>query len=166
MIFKSITGGARGVDFETAVLNGIAEDGGLYVPEALPEISANTLREWKGLSYIELAKHLLRLLIPIEAVPDQDLAVLIDQSFGRFHHDAIIPTKTLKDGLIVQELFHGPTLSFKDVAMGFVVNLFDYFLTRKGERKTINDQRDLRNVPFIEPVTGNTSTCWPTSKMS
>ena len=137
MRFKSILGKSKEVDFETAVLNGIAEDGGLYVPDILPEITLEQLKNWQGLNYTQLANKLLRLLIPEDAVPSTDLAGLVDTSFAAFYDNEVIPFTTLNDGLIVQELFHGPTLSFKDVAMGFVVNLFDYFLTRRQETRTI-----------------------------
>lgn len=139
MEFVSITGGGKKVDFKTAVLNGFAEDGGLYVPTELPSFTTKDLGFMKNLSYPELAIEILSHLIPQSQVPKEDLAALVRVSYKTFYSKEVIPHHKLQhnDDLIVQELFHGPTLSFKDVAMGFVVNLFDYFLTRDGESKTL-----------------------------
>lgn len=135
--YISSLGGTEPVDFETAVLNGKAPDGGLYVPTQLPQVNQSQLDSWRALSYSELACKVLALFIDEETVPSHDLAKLVNSSFSAFSHPETIPHRSLGNGLVVQELFHGPTLSFKDVAMGFVVNLFDYFLERKGEHKTL-----------------------------
>lgn len=135
--YQSTLGQSPVVDFETAVLLGKPADGGLFVPEALPQVSQEQLVAWKGLSYPALATELLQLFISEETIPKADLQLLIQASFGTFTHPEVIPHQALSDGIFVQELFHGPTLSFKDVAMGFVVNLFDYFLRRRGERRTL-----------------------------
>lgn len=135
--FTSTLGNTPQVDLESAVLQGRAPDGGLYVPTELPKISEDQLNEWKSLSYPQLAFQVLSLFIHEKCVPANDLRELVNSSFATFGHPEVIPHHTFSDGTIVQELFHGPTLSFKDVAMGFVVNLFDYFLNRRGEEKTL-----------------------------
>jgi len=137
--YVSTKGGGPPVDFETAILNGLAPDGGLYVPTLLPLIDLTRLESWKNLSYTDLAYEVLSLFIDKSAISSLDLRTLIEDSFSAFSHPEIIPNHYLafRKNIVIQELFHGPTLSFKDVAMGFVVNLFNYFLQRKGEKMSI-----------------------------
>ena len=137
--YVSITGGGNPVDFEKAILTGKAPDGGLYVPTSLPEISKRQLASWKHLNYTDLAFEILALFIDTSTISSTELHQLIDESFATFYHPEQIPfyALTSKKDIIIQELFHGPTLSFKDVAMGFVVNLFNFFLKRKGEKMSI-----------------------------
>jgi len=137
LLYQSTLGQAPIVDFETAVLAGLAPDGGMYVPTQLPQVTHQQLDAWKALSYPELAHKILSLFIDEATVPAEDLKTLIEASFSAFSHPEVIPHHELTDDCYVQELFHGPTLSFKDVAMGFVVNLFDYFLRRRGEHRTL-----------------------------
>jgi threonine synthase len=136
-LYQSTLGQAPAVDFETAVLQGLAPDGGMYVPAELPRVTHQQLEAWKGLSYPDLAHKVISLFINEATMPAVDLKNLIDASFSTFSHPEVIPHHRLTDDCYVQELFHGPTLSFKDVAMGFVVNLFDYFLQRRGEHRTL-----------------------------
>ncbi len=136
-LYHSILGRSPSVDFETAVLRGLAPDGGLYLPTKLPHVSYQQLEAWKKLSYPDLAYQVLSLFIDEVTVPEADLKSLINTSFSTFSHPEVIPHHELAGNYYVQELFHGPTLSFKDVAMGFVVNLLDYFLRRRGERRTL-----------------------------
>ena len=112
--YVSITGGSPAVDFETAVLNGKAPDGGLYVPTSLPKVTQSQLAAWKNFSYRELCYEILSLFIDESAITAVDLKTLIDQSFEPFYHPQVIAHHRLEseDNLIVQELFHGPTLSF------------------------------------------------------
>ncbi len=137
--YVSTKGGTTPVHFETAVLNGRPADGGLYVPTSLPEISLQQLQKWKNLSYTELAFEILSLFIDDSVLSESELKNILHKSFVPFFHPEKIPTHHLKskNGVYLQELFHGPTLSFKDVAMGFVVNLFDFFLKRKNKHMSI-----------------------------
>ena len=137
MKLVSITGYGESVGFQDAILKGKAEDNSLYAPITLPAISKEKLASWQSLTYKELAFEVLSLLIPQEDVPSEDLQVLINESFKHFQYPDIIPHKEVGTNLVIQELFHGPTLSFKDVAMNFVVNLFDYFLDKQGDYKTL-----------------------------
>jgi threonine synthase len=137
LLYQSTLGQAPAVDFETAVLAGLAPDGGMYVPTQLPQVTHQQLEAWKALSYPDLANKVLSLFIDEATIPAADLKKLIDASFSTFSHPEVLPHHELSDDCHVQELFHGPTLSFKDVAMGFVVNLFDYFLRRRGEHRTL-----------------------------
>ena len=127
------------MDFETAILNGRPSDGGLYVPTRLPGISLSMLQDWKDLSYVDLSFEILSLFIDRKTIPAKDLRQLINQSFSTFSHPESIPVCSMKSekDKYIMELFHGPTLSFKDVAMGFVVSLFHYFLKRKKKEMTL-----------------------------
>lgn len=139
MQFVSIKGGGDPVGFEKAILDGFATDGGLYVPTNLPNISLAELAKWKGKSYTEVALEVLSLFIDPSIISRAELETLLAESFSSFYHPDLIPNYQLQSdsSIYIQELFHGPTLSFKDVAMGFVVNLFNFLLKKRGERMTI-----------------------------
>lgn len=132
MRFVSTRGEAPPVDFETAVLQGYAPDGGLYVPERIPQVSRETLARWAGLGFADLAFEILSLFIEPAVIPPADLRRLIGESYGTFESPDICPVTRIAERTFVLELFHGPTLSFKDLAMGVIVNLADYFLRRRG----------------------------------
>jgi threonine synthase len=133
--FVSTKGGVAPVDFETAVLQGFAADGGLFVPETIPRISEEQLREWSGLDFVDLAFEILSLFIDRTIISVDELRGLLRDSFNTFEHPDVIPVVSLgtKPNTYILELFHGPTLSFKDVAMGFMVNTVDFFLKRKND---------------------------------
>jgi threonine synthase len=120
--------------FEDVVLKGLASDGGLYIPEAIPQ--ANDWESWRDLSFPELAHKILSLYISPAEIPSEDLRGIIDRSYSTFRHPETTPLKHLHDNLWLLELFHGPTFAFKDVALQFLGNLFEYFLVRKNEGKT------------------------------
>lgn len=133
--FVSTRGGVAPVDFETAVLQGFAADGGLFVPEIIPQISEERLQKWSKLSFVDLAFEILSLFIERTTISADELRRLLADSFDRFEHPDVVPVVTLetKSNTYILELFHGPTLSFKDVAMGFMVNTVDFFLKRKND---------------------------------
>ena len=137
--FVSTLGGGEPVNFEAAILRGYAPDGGLYVPERLPRLTPETLQSWSDLSYTDLAFEVISRFVERSIVGETDLRRLIRDSFSPFTHPDVIPLRLLKtsENLYIMELFHGPTLSFKDVAMGFLVNLVDFFLQRRGEHRNI-----------------------------
>jgi len=137
--YVSTKGGISPVDFETAVLKGFADDGGMFVPQSIPRVSADQFQEWSNLSFNDLAFKILSLYIDRSIIPESDLKELISRSTQPFSHPDVIPVLPLgKDSnQFIMELFHGPTLSFKDVAMGFLINTMDYFLKRKGEKVSL-----------------------------
>ena len=139
MQFVSIKGDSPKVNFEAAILNGFAPDGGLYVPDALPQISLEMLRSWKNLSYPELVYEIVSLFISETIIPPHDLRKIIKTAYDTFEKDNTIPLYPMKTKprTYVMELFYGPTLSFKDVGLAFLVNTVNYFLQRKGERQTL-----------------------------
>lgn len=130
MRYLSTRGGIDPIDFAEAVTMGLATDGGLLVPAELPRIDAATLREWSGLSFQELA---LEVFTPFvgESIPREDLRTLINRSYASFSHPEVTPVVEV-GALRVLELFHGPTAAFKDVALQFLGNLFEYLLERSG----------------------------------
>lgn len=139
MRYISNKGGDESVDFETAILNGFAGNGGLYVPESLPTVSTKQLKEWSSYSYKELAFEILSLFINRATLSADELRTILNQAYSEFEAPEIIPLYPLKsrEGVYMMELFHGPTLSFKDIGLAFLVNLVDFFLERKGERLSL-----------------------------
>lgn len=137
--YVSTKGGGSPVDFETAVLRGFAEDGGMFVPQEIPRVPEAQLFEWSSLSFNELAFEILSLYIDSSIIPSNDLKTLISTSTETFSHPDITPVVPLdkKTNHFVMELFHGPTISFKDVAMGFLINTMDYLLDRRGETASL-----------------------------
>ncbi|CBN76262.1 Threonine synthase [Ectocarpus siliculosus] len=133
--YCSTRGGAKGVSFENVVLGGLAEDRGLYVPEVLPSVSAQELAEWRKLAFPELAFKIMSKYISTEEIPSDDLLDLCKRSATNFRTEEVTPVVRVGKAWVL-ELFHGPTFAFKDVALQFLGNLFEYFLLRrraKGE---------------------------------
>jgi threonine synthase len=133
--------------FEEAVLKGLASDGGLFVPSVIPKLELDFVTKWKDLSFQELAFQVLRLYISSSEICDEDLKTLIEKSYSTFRHEDVTPVNTIDEtnGLYLLELFHGPTYAFKDVALQFVGNLFEYFLSRKNEGKP-QEEKDILTV--------------------
>ena len=123
-------------DFAGVLLAGLAEDGGLFVPESWPHFTAADWRAMRGLPYAELAARVMQPFVG-EAIPYAVLQRLCREAYAGFGHPAVVPLVQLETGLFVQELFHGPTLAFKDMAMQLLGRLFDYVLTERGTRVTI-----------------------------
>lgn len=133
MRYKSTRGKVNGIPFKEAVLMGLADDGGLLLPESIPVFYAEDLDELQKLSYPDLAYTLLSRFI--DDIPAEDLKALVDKSYATFTHDEVTPVVE-KGGLFILELFHGPTLAFKDVALQFLGNLFEYLL--EEQNRTMN----------------------------
>ncbi|WP_374565387.1 threonine synthase [Ideonella sp.] len=120
------------------LLEGLAPDGGLYLPAAYPQVDDTTLAKWRGLSYADLAFEILSLYI--DDIPAADLKALVAKTYTKavFGTDAIVPVRRLGDsGLFIEALSNGPTLAFKDMAMQLLGNLFEYELGRRGEQLNI-----------------------------
>jgi len=137
--YVSNRGGGDAVDIETAILNGYAPDGGLYVPEQLPQVSLEQLKKWKDYSYRALAFEISSLFIDRSIVSAEDLKDIIDKAYDSFEKEDVVPIKKLhsRKQTYIMELFYGATLSFKDVGLAFLVNLVDYFLQRKQEKLSL-----------------------------
>ena len=136
MRFISTRGGVEPKTFEDVILTGLAPDGGLFVPEQLPQFSQQEIASWAGLSYQDLA---LKVMTPFVdgAIPPQDLKKLIDDSYSTFRHSGIAPLVQTGHNEWIMELFHGPTLAFKDFALQFLGNLLDYTLEKRNQKVVI-----------------------------
>ncbi|MBH2010896.1 MAG: threonine synthase [Xanthomonadaceae bacterium] len=119
------------------LLEGLAPDGGLYLPEYYPQVSDATLTAWRSLSYADLAFEVLSLYI--DDIPAADLKAICDKTYTEevFGTQEIVPLRPLEDGLYLEALSNGPTLAFKDMAMQLLGNLFEYELARRGEELNI-----------------------------
>ena len=122
--------------FEDVLLAGLAEDGGLFVPESLPQLDAAALRGLAGLPYSELATRIIGLFAG-EAFTSAELHQLTKAAYGTFSHTAVAPLVQLDERLWLLELFHGPTLAFKDLALQLIGRLFDAVLARRHQHVTI-----------------------------
>ncbi|KAK9463214.1 tryptophan synthase beta subunit-like PLP-dependent enzyme [Lipomyces oligophaga] len=129
------------VSFESAVLQGLAPGGGLFIPAQIASAPEGFLNAWSKLTFQELAFNVLSLYISRDEIPAEDLKDLVNRSYSTFREDEITPLIELDETkkLYLLELFHGPTYAFKDVALQFVGNLFEYFLSRKNQGKTADD---------------------------
>lgn len=134
MRYISTRGTIAPVSFKDAVMMGLATDGGLLLPERIPTISSDMLRSWSTLSYRELAFAIISLYA--DDIPSNDLKSLIDRSYDTFTHPEITPV-VHKDNVYILELFHGPTLAFKDVALQLLGNLFEYLLKERHQKMNI-----------------------------
>jgi threonine synthase len=137
MRYLSTRGDTTPRRFCEILLEGLAPDGGLYLPDHYPQVDAATLERWRGLGYADLALELLSLYI--DDIPRDDLRDLCRRTYTReiFGSDAVVPLRDLEPGLSIQALSNGPTLAFKDMAMQLLGALFEYELARRGERLNI-----------------------------
>jgi threonine synthase len=136
LLHISTRGEASPLSFTDALLAGLARDGGLYVPETWPTLALEAIAGFAGRPYPEVAKAVLGALIGDE-LEAADLGRMIDEAYAPFRHPATCPLVQIGDNLFVQELFHGPTLAFKDVAMQLLGRLMDHVLAARGQRATI-----------------------------
>ena len=136
MRYISTRGQAPARDFTGVLLAGLAEDGGLYVPQTWPQFVAADWRALRGLPYAELAARVMRPFVG-ETIPFPTLQRLCDEAYAGFGHPAVAPLVQLDANLWAQELFHGPTLAFKDMAMQLLGRLFDHVLEAQDARVTI-----------------------------
>jgi threonine synthase len=134
MRYQSTRGQVRNLTFKEAVMMGLADDGGLLLPESIPTLTRGDIEMLASLAYPELAFQIINLFAG--DMPSADLKDLVDLSYQSFTHPEVTPV-VHKDGIYVLELFHGPTLAFKDVALQFLGNLFEYLLKERGEKMNI-----------------------------
>ncbi|MEM7472641.1 MAG: threonine synthase [Pseudomonadota bacterium] len=136
MRYISTRGNAPVLTFEQAMLTGLARDGGLYLPETIPTLSAEEIRAMRGASYEEIAFRVMRPFIG-DTFTDAEFETIIAKAYAGFGHEARAPMVQLAPNHYLLELFHGPTLAFKDFAMQLIGQLFQAALSRSGERVTI-----------------------------
>ena len=135
MKYISTRGTAPTLGFADVLLAGLAADGGLYVPESWPELPSGEALD-AAATYAEAAAMIVQPFVGDDIAPDE-LRAMCDAAYGTFRHDAVVPLVQVDHQQWVAELFHGPTLSFKDVALQLVGRLFDHVLGQRGERVTI-----------------------------
>lgn len=136
MKYVSTRGEAPVLGFSDALLAGLARDGGLYLPEAFPTFSPDEIRVLRGKSYADIAIRVLTPFIGGE-IPQADFERMVREAYATFRHAAVCPLVQTGPNEFILELFHGPTLAFKDVAMQLLARLMDYTLAQRGERATI-----------------------------
>ena len=137
MKYISTRGATGRKTFGEVLLMGLAPDGGLMLPEHYPQIDRATLDKWRGLAYADLAFEIMRLFAT--DIPEGDLRAIISRTYTAeaFGNAEITPVRILSDGLKIQALSNGPTLAFKDIAMQFLGNAFEYVLKREGQTLNI-----------------------------
>ncbi len=136
MQYVSTRGEAPPLGFAEAMLAGLARDGGLYVPEIWPRLEPQSILGFAGRPYAEVAVEVIRRFTG-DAVSTADLARMTREAYGNFRHPAVAPLVQLGVNTFALELFHGPTLAFKDLAMQLLARLIDHALATRGERRTI-----------------------------
>src|SRR6266581_3025743 len=134
MRYISTRGGIAPIPFKDAVMMGLASDGGLLLPESYPAVTRDQLESWSGLKYPELAFEVISRYV--DDIPAGDLKNLIDRSYATFTHPDVTPL-VKQNGVYILELFHGVTLAFKDVALQFLGNLFEYILAERHQKLNI-----------------------------
>ena len=134
--YTSTRGNAPELGFCDVVLAGLANDGGLYLPTAWPTVSDAEMREWKSLGYADLATEVLSRFVGDEIDRDA-LSRMTHAAYGSFDHPAVAPLVQLDDRLWLMELFHGPTLAFKDFALQMLGQLFEHILSARNEHRVI-----------------------------
>jgi threonine synthase len=136
MKYVSTRGTAPVLGFEDAMLSGLARDGGLYVPESIPVFSVVELKALRGKTFADVAFAVAQ-RFAAGAIPDSDLRVMVEEAYATFSHKAVTPLKQLDANHFLLELFHGPTIAFKDVAMQLLSRLMNWSLAKSQTRATI-----------------------------
>eukprot|EP00041_Stephanoeca_diplocostata_P005957 m.71774 g.71774 ORF g.71774 m.71774 type:complete len:883 (-) comp16093_c0_seq5:273-2921(-) len=127
--------GCTGVRFEDAIMRGLAPDGGLFVPEDIPKVTQKELDEWSGMTFTSLAVEVMAKFIGDDEIPRASLESIVTKSYANFSTSHVTPLVDMSDdgSVYVLEQFHGPTCAFKDVALQFLGNLFEFFLERASD---------------------------------
>lgn len=136
MKYISTRGQAPSLDFEDVLLTGLAPDGGLYVPESLPHFSLDEIRSWRELPYDKLAFNILQPFVS-GFISDDEFRQMLSDTYAVFGHKAVVPLQQIDHNEYVLELFHGPTLAFKDFALQLLGRLLDHALEKRGEKAVI-----------------------------
>lgn len=134
--YISTRGGAPVLNFTDALLAGLARDGGLYVPQSVPQLSAAAIAGFAGKNYAQVAEAVIS---PFTSGTFEPAAFrsMLEAAYGTFRHPAVTPLSQIGDNLFLLELFHGPTLAFKDVAMQLLARMMDHALKARGQRATV-----------------------------
>ena len=136
MLYRSTRGASPEIKFSEVLLSGLAPDGGLYVPDYVPSFSEQELREFEDCSYQDLASKILYPFVEDE-LDQVTFRRLVHSSYESFEKNDIIKLKSLSDDVSILELFHGPTLAFKDIAMQLLGTLLNYFAKRNNQKISV-----------------------------
>ncbi|KAI9886327.1 MAG: hypothetical protein M1823_001885 [Watsoniomyces obsoletus] len=155
--YLSTRGGSYDLSFEEVVLKGLAQDGGLFIPEEIPALPADWEISWRDLSFADLAFEILSLYIAPSEIPSADLRAIVERSYSTFRVTNVTPLVTLDRDkqLHLLELFHGPTFAFKDVALQLLGNLFEYFLVRRNQGQA-GEREKRHHLTVIGATSGDT----------
>ena len=139
MKYVSSRGQAPELGFDDVLLTGLARDGGLYIPSEWPQLSQDEIRSFRGMSYQDVAFRVMKPFVCGEgsSISEDDFEAIIAKAYSTFRHKAVVPLAQLDTNQWILELFHGPTLAFKDVALQLLGHLFDHVLTKQGRKVTI-----------------------------
>jgi len=129
----------------------------LFIPEHIPTLPHNWQDEWKSYSFVDLSVAILSLYISPDELSRNELRALVSRSYSTFRHPDVTPLAKLNDHEFVLELFHGPTYSFKDVALQLLGNLFEYFLARRNARKSPGERPE--SLAVLGATSGDTGRC-------
>ena len=135
MRYVSTRDNSKEYSFEDVFIKGLADDGGLYVPTSLKKFSSNELSQLKNLDYNDLATEIIN-QFSSDFISKDDLSSLINKSYSTFREKDVVKISNVGD-LKLLELFHGPTLAFKDIAMQFIGNLYEYYLSKNNKKINI-----------------------------
>ena len=132
MKYISTRNGLKEFNFTEVFIKGLADDGGLYVPKSLKKYSTEELLELKNLNYNELSTEIIN-LFSADFISREELSSLIKKSYSTFREKDVVKISSIGE-LKLLELFHGPTLAFKDIAMQFIGNLYEYYLSKNHKK--------------------------------
>ena len=135
MRYVSTRDNSKEYSFEDVFIKGLADDGGLYVPKSLKKYSTEELQELKNLNYNELSTEIIN-LFSADFISKEELSSLINKSYSSFREKEVVKISSVGE-LKLLELFHGPTLAFKDVAMQLIGNLYEYYLSKNNKKINI-----------------------------
>ena len=133
MKYKSTRGGSKPKNFEEVLRSGLAGDGGLFIPSEFPKLTLSEINKLRSMTYEQLAVRIISLYTG-NLFSKEELKVLVEKSYAKFNNEKRSPLIKLSDNHFLLELFHGPTLAFKDFAMQIISRMFD-FLLEKNKRK-------------------------------
>jgi threonine synthase len=137
MRYRSTRGTVRGLDFADVLLAGLAPDGGLFVPDSWPTLEPGALARFADASYVDVAVEVMWPYVDGSRFERDEFAAIVAEAYSTFDDPEVVPLRPLGQGLVLAELFHGPTLAFKDLALQLVGRLFDRELARRGDTVTI-----------------------------
>ncbi|THH30480.1 hypothetical protein EUX98_g3691 [Antrodiella citrinella] len=136
------------------VLTGLAPNGGLYIPQNIPQLPSDWQSKWKDHSFVDLSVEVLSLYISSEEISRGELRALVEKSYKTFRNPDVTPLKKLDDKTYILELFHGPTFAFKDVALQLLGNLFEFFLVRRNARQLVDGK--MERLTVVGATSGDT----------